>query len=196
MLREIAGALATELRSLELRGPRGMEATDSGDVGDVSHPDRLRSALRRALVGGDFRFYGDAVAPWPAAVERGVMRMMGASLGSHRRDRALAVRVSSTAVLLCLFILACVGSFGFVKSRYGYAWLVRSATSCTDHADGPRPAAHGVHDGGRSRRRCHDRDHGIFSRLLSFPLPSGRPAPCRRAAGATATGILAPPLRC
>jgi uncharacterized membrane protein YccC len=36
----------------------------------------------------------------------------------------------SLPFLLCLFAISCIGLFGFVTSRYGYAWLIGAVTAC------------------------------------------------------------------
>jgi uncharacterized membrane protein YccC len=128
MLRVIASALGTELRSLEPGGPRGTAA--------------LSAALSVALAAlAAFVLHSDE--PWWAAVSawmvtrsslaeslsRGVMRIIGSAAGA-----AIAVIVlgwfayDALPFCLCLFAMAWLGLFGFAKSRRGYAWLVAAIT--------------------------------------------------------------------
>ena len=130
MLRETLTALATELRSLEWRGLRGLEATEAAAsvtlavlIALLLHSDEPWWAAITA-------FMVTRVAP-AAAVQRGAMRVLGSIVGAIAALIALRLFVyQSLPFLLCLFIFACVGSIGFVTSRYGYAWLVGSVTSC------------------------------------------------------------------
>ena len=169
----------------------------SGGVSDVSGPDRLVAALRRAVVGGDNRLYGDARGARSRSSTRCDARVGQHRWSDCRSDRAAAVRLSVTAVsaLPVYFRVRRLNRFRDLALWLRLVSWVGDVVP--DHADVLQPAAHGVHDGGRSRRRCHDRDHGIFCGLHSQPVAvRHRLGPCRRAAGATATGILAPPLRC
>src|SRR5438132_2108293 len=128
MLRGIAGALNTEFRSLEARGPRGTAA--------------LAAAMSVSLaVLAAFLLHSDE--PWWAAISawmvtrsslavslsRGAMRIIGSAVGA-----VIAVIVIGSFVYdplpfcLRLFALAWVGLFGFATSRHGYAWLIGAIT--------------------------------------------------------------------
>jgi uncharacterized membrane protein YccC len=129
MLRQIVGALNTELRSLEPRGPRGTEAVGAA----VS----VTLAAVAALVLHSDEPWWAAISAWmvtrstlAVALSRGVMRIVGSAAGA-----AIAVMVlglfayDRLPFCLCLFAMAWVGLFGFAKSRHGYAWLI-SAITC------------------------------------------------------------------
>jgi uncharacterized membrane protein YccC len=128
MLREIAGALHTEFRSLEAHGRRGTAA--------------LAAALSVSLaVLAAFLLHSDepwwaAVSAWmvprsPLAVSlsRGAMRIIGSTAGA-----AIAVIVIGLFIYdplpfcLSLFVMAWVGLFGFATSRHGYAWMIGAIT--------------------------------------------------------------------
>lgn len=130
MLREIPDALAAELRSLEWRGRRGLEAAEAAAA--------VTLAVVAALV-----LHSDA--PWWAAITafmvtraspaeavlRGAMRVAGSIFGALVALIVLRLFVyQSLPFLLSLFLLSCVGLFGFVGSRFGYAWLVGTVTAC------------------------------------------------------------------
>src|SRR6202047_4007191 len=128
MLRVIAGALGTELRSLERAGPRGTEA--------------LASALSVALAALAALLLHSSDPGWAAisagmltrsslavSLSRGAMRIIGSAVGA-----AIAVIVIGLFVYdplpfcLCLFALACAGLIGFATSRHGYSWLIGAIT--------------------------------------------------------------------
>ena len=65
------------------------------------------------------------------AVSRAIMRVAGSVVGAVTALVVLRLFVyQSLPFLLCLFLLSCVGLFGFVTSRHGYAWLIGAVTAC------------------------------------------------------------------
>jgi uncharacterized membrane protein YccC len=129
MLRTIAGALGTELRSLEPGGPRGTEALASA----LS----VAAAALAALVLHSDEPWWAAISAWmvtrsslAVALSRGVMRIIGSAAGATIAVNILGwFAYDPLPFCLCLFAIASVGLFGFAKSRHGYAWLV-SAITC------------------------------------------------------------------
>jgi uncharacterized membrane protein YccC len=128
MLRAIAGALGTELRSLEPGGPRGTAA--------LSAALSVALAALAALVLHSDEPWWAAVSAWMVtrsslaeSLSRGVMRIIGSAAGA-----AIAVIILGwfaydlLPFCLCLFAIAWVGLFGFAKSRLGYAWLITAIT--------------------------------------------------------------------
>lgn len=128
MVREIPGALGAELRSLQLRGPRGMEA--------------LEASLSVALaVLAALALHSDQ--PWWAGISafmvtrsslavslsRSAMRIVGSVLGAALGVIAIGLFAYQPPLFcLCLFALAWAGLFGFAASRFGYAWLIGAIT--------------------------------------------------------------------
>jgi uncharacterized membrane protein YgaE (UPF0421/DUF939 family) len=128
MLREIAGALDTEFRSLEAGGPRGTAA--------LAAALSVSLAVLAALLLHSDEPWWAAISAWmvtrsslAVALSRGAMRIIGSTVGA-----AIAVIVIGLFVYdplpfcLCLFALAFAGLFGFATSRHGYAWLIGAIT--------------------------------------------------------------------
>jgi len=130
VLREIPGALATELRSLDWRGARGLEAAEA------------TASVTLAILGALALHSGE---PWWAAItafmvtraspslalSRGIMRIAGSIVGAVAGLVVLRLFVyQSLPFCLSLFAISCVGLFGFVCSRFSYAWLVGAVTAC------------------------------------------------------------------
>src|SRR5271156_899487 len=128
MLREIAGALYTEFRSLEAGGPRGTAA--------LAAALSVSLAVLAALLLHSDEPWWAAISAWMVtrssladALSRGAMRIIGSTVGA-----AIAVIVIGLFVYdplpfcLCLFALAFAGLFGFATSRHGYAWLIGAIT--------------------------------------------------------------------
>jgi uncharacterized membrane protein YccC len=130
MLREIIGALLTELRSFDWRGPRGLEAAEAA----ASVTLAVLAAL--ALHADDPWWAGISAfvvskAAFSEAVSRGIMRVAGSVVGAIAALVTLRLFVyQSLPFCLSLFVLSCIGMFGFVCSRFGYAWVVGTVTAC------------------------------------------------------------------
>jgi uncharacterized membrane protein YccC len=130
VLREIPAALAGELRSLEWRGARGLEAAEAAASVTLAVLAALALHSDDPWWAGITAFMVTRAAP-AAAVLRGIMRVTGSIVGAGLALLALRLFVyQSLPFLLCLFVLSCIGLFGFVMSRYGYAWLVGAVTAC------------------------------------------------------------------
>jgi uncharacterized membrane protein YccC len=129
VLREIPGALAAEMRALEWRGRRGQEAFEAA------------ASVTLALVAA-LALHSDE--PWWAAitafmvtravpriaVERGILRIAGSIVGAGVALVVLRLFVyQSLPFLFALFLLSCIGLFGFVCSRHAYAWLIGAVTA-------------------------------------------------------------------
>ena len=130
MLREIAGALLTELRSLDWHGPRGLEATEAAASVTLAVLAALALHADAPWWAGLSAFIVSKAAPL-AAVSRGIMRIIGSIVGALAALVLLRLFVYQwLPFCLSLFALSCIGSFGFVSSRFGYAWLVGTVTAC------------------------------------------------------------------
>jgi uncharacterized membrane protein YccC len=130
MLREITGALLTELRSFERGGPRGLEAAEAAASVTLAvlaalalHADDPWWAAISAFV--------VSKAAFSEAVSRGIMRVAGSVVGAITALVVLRLFVyQSLPFCLSLFFLSCIGMLGFVCSRFGYAWVVGTVTAC------------------------------------------------------------------
>ena len=128
MLRVIAGALGTELRSLEPGGPRGTEAL-------ASALSVALAALAALFLHSDNPWWA-AISAWmvtrsslAVALSRGAMRIVGSVAGATIAVMILGLfAYDPLPFCLCLFALAFTGLFGFAKSRHGYAWLIFAVT--------------------------------------------------------------------
>jgi uncharacterized membrane protein YccC len=128
VLREIPGALARELRALEWRGARGLEAAEAAASVTLAVLAALALHSDEPWWAGITAFLVTRAAP-AVAVLRAIMRVAGSIVGAVAALVVLRLFVyQSLPFLLCLFLLACVGLFGFVASRHGYAWLIGAVT--------------------------------------------------------------------
>jgi len=130
VLREIPGSLLTELRSLDWRGARGLEAAEA--AASVT----LAVFVALALHADDPWWAGISAfvvskAAFSEAVSRGIMRVAGSVVGGIAALIVLRLFVyQSLPFCLSLFVLSCIGMFGFACSRFGYAWVVGTVTAC------------------------------------------------------------------
>jgi uncharacterized membrane protein YccC len=130
VLREIPGALATELRSLDWRGARGLEAAEAAASVTLAILGALALHSGEPWWAGITAFMVTRASP-SLAVSRGVMRIAGSVAGAVIALLVLRLFVyQSLPFCLSLFVLSCIGSFGFVCSRFGYAWLIGTVTAC------------------------------------------------------------------
>lgn len=130
MLHEILGALATELRSFDWRGPRGLEAAEAAASVTLAVLGALALHSDAPWWAGISAFMVTKASP-SVAVPRNVMRVVGSIFGAVIALVVLRLFVhQSLPFCLSLFALSCAGLFGFTSSRFGYAWLVGVVTAC------------------------------------------------------------------
>jgi uncharacterized membrane protein YccC len=128
MLRGLAGALNTEFRSLEARGPRGTAALAAAMSVSLA-------VLAAFLLHSDEPWWA-AISAWmvtrsslAAGLSRGAMRIVGSAVGATIAVIVIGLFVyDPLPFCLCLFALACAGLIGFATSRHGYAWLIGAIT--------------------------------------------------------------------
>ena len=128
MLRGIAAALGTELRSLEPGGVRGTKALGAA----LSVALAVSAAL---MVHSDEPWWA-AISAWMMsgsslvdALPKCVMRIVGSAAGATVAVIILGLfAYDPLPFCLCLFIMAWAGLFCFAKSRHGYAWMIGAIT--------------------------------------------------------------------
>jgi len=130
VLREIPGALATELGSLDWRGARGLEAAEAAASVTLGVLGALAVHSGEPWWAGITAFMVTRASP-SLAVSRAVMRVAGSIVGAVAGLVVLRLFVyQSLPFCLSLFAISCIGLFGFVCSRHSYAWLVGAVTAC------------------------------------------------------------------
>src|SRR5262249_53351174 len=108
MLREIPGALANELRSLQLRGTRGLEAAEAAASVTLAVLAALALHSDEPWWAGITAFMVTRASP-SLAVSRGVMRIAGSIVGAIAGLVVLRLFLyQSLPFCLSLFILSCI----------------------------------------------------------------------------------------
>ena len=122
-------ALASELRLLAFRGPRGLEALEAA----LSVTLAVLAAL---AVHSDNPWWAGISAfqvtrtSLAIALSRGVMRVAGSVVGAVVAVIVLGLFVyQPLPFCLCLFVVAIIGYFGFAISRFSYGWLIGAVTA-------------------------------------------------------------------
>ena len=129
MLREIPGALAAELRALEWSGRRGQEAAEAAASVTLALLAALALHSDEPWWAAISAFMVTRAAP-RIAVTRGILRIAGSIMGAGAALVVLRLFVyQSLPFLFALFLLSCIGLFGFVCSRHAYAWLIGAVTA-------------------------------------------------------------------
>jgi uncharacterized membrane protein YccC len=130
VLRQIPRALATELRSLDWHGARGLEAVEAAASVTLAVLGALALHADDPWWAGITAFMVTRASP-SVAVSRAVMRIAGSIVGAVTALVVLRLFIyQSLPFCLSLFVLSCTGLFGFVCSRFGYAWVVGTVTAC------------------------------------------------------------------